>query len=323
MAYGSAMVIIRLMQTAPGWRMAAATVSILLVIIVPVGQLVANYTELDGSRNYFCADYGRNMLNGLPEKAILLTFGDNDTFNLWYLQGVEHLRPDVTVMNYWLLNTPWYVDQLMERDSTLPFPPEAADASQIAPHPMTDTTITIPVPNDPTRFGLAAGATLPDSITVAVTPSIGGKYIMASEWLLLEMVRTGGWRRPICLSIGGGNNIPSSWAPFLQLEGLTQRIIPIPGVPMDRQLLRHNLLDVYAYRGAADPHVHIDDASRMMAFNYLGVFMHLASGYMNAGEMQEGRQVIARMKELMPPERLAPLPPPLQQGLDSFKQPGE
>ena len=323
MAYGSAMVIIRLMQTAPGWRMAAATVSILLVIIVPVGQLVANYTELDGSRNYFCADYGRNMLNGLPEKAILLTFGDNDTFNLWYLQGVEHLRPDVTVMNYWLLNTPWYVDQLMERDSTLPFPPEAADASQIAPHPMTDTTITIPVPNDPTRFGLAAGATLPDSITVAVTPSIGGKYIMASEWLLLEMVRTGGWRRPICLSIGGGNNIPSSWAPFLQLEGLTQRIIPIPGVPMDRQLLRHNLLDVYAYRGAADPHVHIDDASRMMAFNYLGVFMHLASGYMNAGEMQEGRQVIARMKELIPPERLAPLPPPLQQGLDSFKQPGE
>jgi hypothetical protein len=35
------------------------------------------------------------MLVGLEKDAILFTNGDNDTFPLWYIQTVEHFRPDV------------------------------------------------------------------------------------------------------------------------------------------------------------------------------------------------------------------------------------
>lgn len=40
-----------------------------------------------------------NMLVSTQKNAILITFGDNDTYPAWVLQYGEHVRPDVTVVN--------------------------------------------------------------------------------------------------------------------------------------------------------------------------------------------------------------------------------
>ena len=59
------------------------------------------------------------FLWSVPPRAVLLAWGDNDSFPLWYLQIVEGARPDVTVVVAPLLGASWYRAQLVRRDSLL------------------------------------------------------------------------------------------------------------------------------------------------------------------------------------------------------------
>jgi tetratricopeptide (TPR) repeat protein len=82
---------------------------------------VTHYHVMDRSRNNVAYCYGWNMMNFLEPNAILITNGDNDTFPLWYLQEVEHLRPDVDVVNLSLIQINWYVEQLKDRHIPMTF----------------------------------------------------------------------------------------------------------------------------------------------------------------------------------------------------------
>lgn len=64
-------------------------------------------------------DYAYNMLIGLPDGAVLVTNGDNDTFPPLALQAGMDLRKDVVVVNRHLLNIPAYVDSLLREHAFL------------------------------------------------------------------------------------------------------------------------------------------------------------------------------------------------------------
>lgn len=57
-------------------------------------------------------DFGENYLNSTLPNAIIMNYGDNDTFPLWYAQEVEGVRKDVRVMNMSYLGAEWYIDQM-------------------------------------------------------------------------------------------------------------------------------------------------------------------------------------------------------------------
>ncbi len=54
----------------------------------------------------------KNYLNSCDKNAIIFTYGDNDTYQLWYVQEKENFRKDVLVINTNLLGLPIYVDML-------------------------------------------------------------------------------------------------------------------------------------------------------------------------------------------------------------------
>jgi hypothetical protein len=53
-------------------------------------------------------DYAYNMLMCLEKDAVLVTNGDNDTYPIWILNRIAHVRTDVRLVNISLLNTNWY-----------------------------------------------------------------------------------------------------------------------------------------------------------------------------------------------------------------------
>src|SRR4051812_49373697 len=63
---------------------------------------------------------GEALLQASPRNAVLFVEGDNDTYPLWFLQQVDSLRRDVTVVTVPLLGARWYNAELARRHHLLP-----------------------------------------------------------------------------------------------------------------------------------------------------------------------------------------------------------
>ncbi len=93
-------------------RRIAAGAATLLCACVPVILAAQNWDDHDRSDRYVASDFGHNYLETCLPGSIIMDYGDNDTFPLWYSQEVEGVRPDVRIMNLSYLGGAWYVDQM-------------------------------------------------------------------------------------------------------------------------------------------------------------------------------------------------------------------
>jgi hypothetical protein len=98
----------------------AAPVALILGLPVPVIMAQQNWDDHNRSGRYVATDFGYNYLNSCDKNAVLYTFGDNDTFPLWYNQEVEGVRRDIKVENSMYLSSDWYYMQMMRRSYEAP-----------------------------------------------------------------------------------------------------------------------------------------------------------------------------------------------------------
>ena len=92
-------------------RIAAAT-AIVVSLSVPTILAAENWDDHDRSGRTMARDIGWNYLQSLPKNAIVINYGDNDTFPLWFNQEVDSVRPDVRIMNSSYLGGEWYIDEM-------------------------------------------------------------------------------------------------------------------------------------------------------------------------------------------------------------------
>ena len=85
---------------------------VICVLAVPTLMAQQEWDDHDRSQKTLPRDLARNYLESCPPNAILFSFGDNDTYPLWYAQEVEGIRPDVRVVVNSLLGSDWYMKEL-------------------------------------------------------------------------------------------------------------------------------------------------------------------------------------------------------------------
>ncbi|HEU5304674.1 MAG TPA: hypothetical protein VFU40_08525, partial [Gemmatimonadales bacterium] len=191
-------------------------------------------TRKHGPDARLAGDFAYNLLNSVPPYGVLFTYGDNDTFPLWWAQEVEGIRRDVTVICLALAETDWYMRQLRE-NPTRSFEPTRAPAiwqrypagprPAWALHSMTDEDIQSAVPqytprDIPLRFGT-------HEVVLPQNTVLYGK-----DFLSIRVLQENFGRRPLAwaLSATGG---------FYQLnhllvqQGLAIRVMPEPADTTD------------------------------------------------------------------------------------------
>jgi hypothetical protein len=104
-------------------RVAAIGSFALCMIAVPVLLACKEWRGHDRSTKLTPHDMAYNYLISCPKNAILFTYGDNDTYSLWYDQEVEGIRPDVRIVCLSLFSGDWYIHQMQGKmNASAPLP---------------------------------------------------------------------------------------------------------------------------------------------------------------------------------------------------------
>jgi hypothetical protein len=111
------------LQKLLGNKVSLAVTFILLIAGVPVLMGVQNWDDHDRSGRYTARDIGADYLKSCAPNSILFTYGDNDSFPVWYNQDVEGVRTDVRVANLSYIQAGWYIEMMRQKAyGSDPFP---------------------------------------------------------------------------------------------------------------------------------------------------------------------------------------------------------
>lgn len=244
----------------------SATLAFVICIPVPLRMASENWDDHDRSNRYVCHDFGRNYLETCAPNAILFTFGDNDTFSVWYAQEVEGIRPDVKVCCLPYLNSDWYINQMKSKYYEAdPMPLSIQDDKYISStrdvqyftgqgksnkyislpaliKELTENTAVtyenesiyvydnrnyyIKVDKDAV---VASGTVAPediDKIDTLIKVKMNTGNILKNELVILDFINTNNWERPIYFT-GSNSRSLCGLDNYLQNEGFAYRLVPI------------------------------------------------------------------------------------------------
>jgi hypothetical protein len=296
------------------------------IMIFPVIPLVMNWHICDRSGDYMARDYGINLLESCPENAVLITNGDNDTFPLWFAQGVLGVRRDVIISNLSLMNTIWYTEQLILRDSTLlSFPETVLDSIQpvfiwgpnffhVSSEGLPETSQIDRLTLDATFSSAWPWALTRGPLSIPV-PTMGrGSQgsVPLQDLLLLNMIKNQpvhGRDIMIAGTVSGENRVYLE--DYLQMRGIAFMVMD----QQVRELVDSDagwaLADRFLITGLQDPGVFKDDQAIQIARNYVSSYTRLAYQFMAEGNSEMVLVCLDRAESLftaMPEEWLSIMP---------------
>ena len=290
--------------------------AVFLLAAIPLGLNWSGATRRHGPDARLAADFAYDLLNTVPPYGVLFTYGDNDTFPLWWAQEVQGTRQDVTVVCLALANTDWYMRQL--RDN----PVRPVNVSQLPPiwrsNPGTRPTWKLHSMSGSAIATAMRGYPVSETQQLKLGPLTrtleAGSYLLPNEILSLSVVQQNVGRRPIVWGITAGRDFaglgdyvvqqglgfrlqtsrPDSSSPALDFRGLA-------GAPLDIPTTERLVGETYRYAGLLEGDVDaLESTSSSIASTLSFPFVQLAYTYSSRGEETRLQRALEYALKLSP-----------------------
>ncbi len=155
-----------------------------------------------------------------------------------------------------------------------------------------------------------------DKIVDTMTIDLSDRnYIAKDEMMILDMLATNNWERPIYWAITVGRNKYLNLENYFQVEGFAYRLVPIKSESqpdrlmfgsVNTGLMYDNLMNKFKWGNMNDPKVYIDENNMRMMTNVRNSFNRLANGLVEEGKTDSAIAVIDRCLELVPIDLVEP-----------------
>lgn len=314
----------------------AGIASTVLCLLVPVLMGAQEWDDHDRSQKLLAPDLAKDYLNSCPKNAILFTYGDNDTYPLWYAQEVEGVRPDIRIVNTSLLGIDWYVNQLRHRiNESAPIDVIwSADQVRGLAYVVTEERAaregvfdlldvmktmaqqkpkitsfpavkTVSVPVDANVAKANGVLTAKDSVPQQMVFNLpeGKNFYTLDQLAMLNVLAANAWKRPICFT-SPDNSL--GFGAYLRQQGMVFQLVPVvsdnPGRSMEADTTKKLLLNVFRAGNASNPGVYFDEENRRHLLSIRSVFAQGASSLADQGRKPEAVEVLAKAENLMNPK---------------------
>ena len=311
---------------------AAGLATVVCLLAVPALMASEEWDDHDRSNKVIARDLAKNYLESCAPNAILFTFGDNDTYPLWYAQEVEGIRKDIRVINYSLLGIDWYINQLRYKVNESPAIDVIWSADQIeggkrdyieykanASMPddkfynlynvmknyvgkdNPDNDYSFPVKNVTVPVDLAAAikngtVNATDSVLSSLDFSLPRNALMKNESAVLNIIAANNWKRPIYFTNAGAE---LGFDQFLRRDGLSYRLAPVKNSKVNTNWMLDKLTNKFAFGNADKPGVYFDEENRRHLGGIRSAYAELAIDLAEKNRKEEARVVLDKADKMM------------------------
>jgi hypothetical protein len=135
---------------------------------------------------------------------------------------------------------------------------------------------------------------------------MGQDVVYKDELIILDILAHNNWERPMYYTTPrqtGSVKLDN----YLELQGLSYRLIPIKGEPqtgysgmVNTDIMYDNVMNKFRYTNLNNPKVYQDETCRRMMQNMKNNFNRLAAALLTEGKPEKAAEVLAKLEKVMP-----------------------
>lgn len=149
---------------------------------------------------------------------------------------------------------------------------------------------------------------LADRVAKSVDFEISKNYVLKSELMILDLLATNNWERPVYFAITVGDDSYLGMEDYFQLEGLAYRLIPVMNTPgrgdnygrINTDKMYDNIMNKFKWGGVDKNEVYMDENNIRMTMNLRSNFDRLASALIAEGKKDSAIKVLDKAFEVLP-----------------------